>query len=185
MLKVLFLFISITLSITLAERESARIISEEFQKFDLYESMKYLANDPSFRENASDECLSTMIKYANNFQNYSTEIGLMVFNSGRDINDLGRFDDCNALDFTRYISLSVNGLPLGIYLGICGPKECTDKDYLPASEQLAKIAIAVSGMLPDAEAFKVDWTKDNFVFQDSLKRNAENTSVTPAFIVAI
>ena len=125
------------------------------------------------------------MKYANNFQSYAYEIGTMVAFSGRDINDLGRFGACNAEEHTRYISLAVHGLPIGIYFGVCGPKECTEEDYLPLSEQLATLAKAIQPLLPDGEALKVDWTADNFKFRDSKQRNAENTSVSVWFFIAV
>jgi hypothetical protein len=125
------------------------------------------------------------MKYANNFQSYAYEIGTMIAFSGRDLNDLGRFGSCKAEQHTRYISLAVNGLPIGIYFGICGPKECTEEDYLPLSAQLATLAKAIQPLLPDGEALQVDWTADNFQFKDSKERNAQNTSVSVWFFIAV
>lgn len=107
----------------------------------------------------------------------------MTLYTGRDLNDLGRFDDCNALDFTRYISLSIRGLPIGIFLGICGPVECTQEDYSLLSPRLAEFALSLQDSIPDIELFKVDWKPENFQFNDSRAKNAENTAITPGFIV--
>lgn len=182
MMKII-LIISIFFFIASTEKESHRILSEYFQNFSIQESMAYLVKDENFKANANSECLGTLMKYVNNFETYSTELGLMTFYSGRDLNDVGRFDDCRALDFTRYIVLSVSGLPIGVYLGICGPKECTEEDFNPLSIKLASLAKIIESSLPDAEALKVDWKADNFQFRDSAARNAENTSIILTFLV--
>lgn len=53
------------------------------------------------------------------------------------------------------------------------------------SSQLAALARQLQDVLPDAEAFNVDWTADNFQFRDSALRNSEATSISPVFIIAI
>lgn len=50
---------------------------------------------------------------------------------------------------------------------------------------MAQVAISISDLLPDAEAFNVDWSADNFRFYDSVKKNAKNTSISPGFIFTI
>ena len=65
-----------------------------------------------------ETCLSTIQKYANNFTDHAGVILEMVYNSGKDVNDLGKFAECSDSENTRYVVFSVNGLPLGIYLGI-------------------------------------------------------------------
>jgi hypothetical protein len=69
--------------------------------------------------------MGMLIELANHWGDYAGVLGAMVYNSGKDINDLGRFEDCNANNSTRYITFAAEGLPIGIYLGICGPLECT------------------------------------------------------------
>lgn len=60
----------------------------------------------------------------NHFGNYSGTLGSMLYYTGKDLNDLGRYEQCDALDETRYITFALTGLPLGVFLGICGPIEC-------------------------------------------------------------
>ena len=56
----------------------------------------------------------------------------MVYNTGRDINDMGHYDDCLAMntpdnpEVSRYIVFLVRDIiPIDIYLGVCGPYQCT------------------------------------------------------------
>ena len=39
---------------------------------------------------ASSECVNTLQKYSQNFTEYGGIIGQMVYNSGKDVNDLGK-----------------------------------------------------------------------------------------------
>ena len=131
-------------------------------------------------------CMGKLMELANHWGNYSGQIGMMVYNSGKDINDLGRYEDCNELDYARYISFSVNGLPVGVYLGICGPAECTSEDYSLVSPKLATIAndiIENAGI--DISLFDVTFEASNFVFVDSVKTNEENTRLGGLFWFAM
>jgi len=74
-------------------------------------------------------CVSKLMELANHFGDFGGEIGSMVYNSGRDLNDLGRYEACASNNFSRYISFSTRGLPIGVFLGICGPVECQQDDY--------------------------------------------------------
>jgi len=181
----LILFISVLLIASAQYAELETIIADTFESFSIKKMMEKIVADEKVTSQMNSECFDTLQMYVNNFQTYSTELALMTAYSGRDINDLGRFTDCNALDFTRYVSLSVSGLPIGIYLGICGPKECQEEDFEPLSAQLAVFAFAIVDQLPDAESFNVEWTADNFRFVDSLKANAKNTEISPGFIFAV
>lgn len=80
--------------------------------------MTRLAADEEFNLKIRPECSQAVQEYANNFEAHAMELGLMIAYSGRDLNDMGRYDSCNDLNFTRYISFGVRGLPIGIYLGI-------------------------------------------------------------------
>lgn len=160
-------------------------ISSIFQSFDLHKSMSDIVQDPELASQLNGECFNVLQEYANHFQNHTMEIAQMVLYSGRDLNDLGRYEACNELDFTRYISFGVSGLPIGIYLGICGPIECKQEDYQPLSKRLAEFAKSLEDVIPDVSMLEVDWTEDNFRFVDSKAHNAENTKITPGFIFTI
>jgi hypothetical protein len=54
----------------------------------------------------------------------------MYRNSGKDYNDLGRYNDCEKLDDFRYILASVNGVfPIPMALGLCVPAICSVQDF--------------------------------------------------------
>ena len=63
-------------------------------------------------------CFSRLQSIFNNFETNSGILLRMVYNSGSDVNDLGKFTACRDSEDTRYIVFSVNGLPMGIYLGL-------------------------------------------------------------------
>ena len=49
--------------------------------------------------------------------------------SGFEINNLGEFDSCNAIDESKFVVGFYSGLPLALTT-LCGPKVCTEQDYL-------------------------------------------------------
>lgn len=55
----------------------------------------------------------------------------MYRNSGKDYNDLGRFEDCsNTDDEFRYILATIPDVfPVPMSLGICVPSVCTVQDF--------------------------------------------------------
>ena len=160
-------------------------IGKLYQEFDYKDVVKNLISDESSTMKMNPEWVSVLQNYTNHFEQYADKIAYMVLYSGRDLNDLGRYINCNELEFTRYISLSVKGLPIGIYLGICGPKECKQEDYYPLKGQLVKAAKYVESFIPDVGMLKVDWTEDNFLFVDSKAKNSENTQITTGFIISV
>lgn len=162
-----------------------KTVVDLFENFEIKNVMNKVVQDPELGNKVSQECFETLQDYANNFQSYSYELAMMALYSGRDLNDLGRFQDCNGLDFTRYIAFSVTGLPIGVFLGICGPVECTQDDYQPLRTQLVRLAKAIEEQIPDVGMLKVDWTEDNFLFVDSNKRNSEQIRPSPGFIICI
>jgi hypothetical protein len=158
------------------------LIGKHYKDLDFKSLLVAVSKDEGFINQANSGCVETIMKYANDFETYSTELASMTLYSGRDLNDLGRFGSCNSLDFTRYIALSVTGLPVGIFFGICGPIECDEEDYLPLSQNLASTIKLVTDQIPAFAAYEIDWTEDNFRFKDSVTRNSENTSISPWFI---
>lgn len=181
----LILFISIILVCGIRAGELEDKVSELFTDFGMQKMMTKVLEIPGVESQINSECFDTLQKYVNNFQTYSYELAMMTLFSGRDLNDLGRFGSCNGLDFTRYIALTVRGLPIGVFIGICGPKECRQEDYAPLSNQLAIVAKQVQAALPDAEALQIELTADNFQFYDSHAKNAENTSISAGFIFTV
>ena len=54
---------------------------------------------------------------------------LMIYYSGRDVNDLGQFHECNDLKNARYRLVMIKTTLTNLALGICGPKSCSSKFY--------------------------------------------------------
>ena len=124
--------------------------------------------------NASQQCVDRLRDIANNFQSNAMLIAQMVYNSGKDVNDLGKFVACTESPTTRYVVFSVTGLPLGIYLGICGPIECTEDDYNTLRPYLSDIGNQVLEYLNiDQAFFKEGLTPERLGFYDSEVRNEE------------
>ena len=68
----------------------------------------------------------------------------------------------------------MSGLPIGVYLGICGPIECTEDDYNSMDAYLARLGNQILDDLDIQQAyFQQDLTEDNFNFYDSVKQNHE------------
>lgn len=55
---------------------------------------------------------------------------MIIRNSGKDYNDLGRFEDCTSMSDFRYILASVPSVfPIPISVGLCVPAKCTVQDF--------------------------------------------------------
>ena len=108
-------------------------------------------------------------------------------NTGKDINDLGRFSACITSDKTRYVLLSIEEVvPLGLYLGICGPLNCTAQTYsFLFSARLAELiqdTLDSSGI----EGFTgLNVTADNVRFYDSVQEDESLHDIKAGNIVAI
>ena len=177
--------ISILLLTTVFGYDVESISTTLLENLDAKKIVINMLNDENSKVSISSDWFDTLQEYINHYQIYADKIASMILFSGRDLNDLGRYINCNSLNYTRYISASVNGLPIGIYFGIWGPIECTQEDYYPLKKQLVATAKFISDSLPDVATLKVDWTEDNFSFVDSKAKNAENTKITAGFIVTV
>jgi len=135
---------------------------------------------------ASDTCINRLQTIVNQFEENSMLIARMVYNSGKDVNDLGRYFSCRDTDDTRYIVFSLNGLPVGIYLGICGPVECTDADYNSMKPYLLDVGNTVLKALDIKQAyFQQNLTMDRFNFFDSQKENNYVHTLKPGHYITI
>ena len=88
----------------------------------------------------NEACLNILKEIANGFENKTTIILSAAYNSGKDINDLGRYENWLDANNTRYVALSVSGFPVNLYLGVCGPAEWTEEDYNASRELIATLA---------------------------------------------
>ena len=181
----LILIISVVLFSSVCSYEFEAVSSALYEGFDVRKIVTELIHNNDTSVQISSEWFDTLSKYVNHYQDYTDKIASMILLSGRDLNDLGRYINCNSLNYTRYISAAVIGLPIGIYFGIWGPIECTQEDYYPLKGKLVAAANYISDMIPDVATLKVNWTEDNFLFVDSKAKNAENTEISIGFIVSV
>ena len=65
----------------------------------------------------------------NIFLNNTAELAQMYYYSGKDINDLGQFTECNRLPNAKYALFIVYTKLTTFLLGVCGPESCTPEDY--------------------------------------------------------
>ena len=62
----------------------------------------------------------------NYFLEYNQTLEVMYRNSGKDYNDLGRYDHCVSLPHYKYILATIpKALPISLNLGLCVPNNCT------------------------------------------------------------
>lgn len=85
------------------------------------------------------ECLNEL---ANLATSNPVLLGKMVYYSGRDVNDLGQFHECNDLPGARYQLLMFRYDVAFLVMGICGPSKCESKDY----EENIKVFIQTHGL---------------------------------------
>jgi hypothetical protein len=122
----------------------------------------------------------------NNFTSNTNVIAAMVINTGKGINDLGLFFSCRDNPLTRYVVFSVNGLPAGIFLGICGPVECKEEDYNLINPYIATFANQIVKALDIKQAFfEKELTEDNFHFYDSQKQNEKVQTMGAGHYIAL
>ena len=72
------------------------------------------------------ECGTSLITFATN-PDYA-----MLYNSGKSLNDLGFYDECNNDPRTKYVLVTGSLASLSAFkakLGFCGPKECSIENY--------------------------------------------------------
>jgi peptidoglycan/LPS O-acetylase OafA/YrhL len=73
-----------------------------------------------------EDCINSLKEMTKG--NYENTL-LMVYYSGNDINDLGKYEDCESLPNTKYVLGIINLVRINIVLGICGPSACDAQDY--------------------------------------------------------
>lgn len=104
----------------------------------------------------------------------------IIRNSGKDYNDLGRYEDCYMTKGYRYILATVpHAFPIPMSLGVCVPSACTVQDFNNFKSYLVQ---AVNGLIPElfagVKGFDTQHTQlttDDLLFEDSYKRNQEVT----------
>ena len=70
----------------------------------------------------STDCLSAIKELS---YDSSSNLAKMIYYSGRDINDIGKYHECNNLDDSRYYLMMFKLNVFNMILGLCVPKSCT------------------------------------------------------------
>ena len=84
----------------------------------------------------------------NYFSENNATLEEILRNSGKDYNDLGRYEDCTyEVPGFHYILVTVpRGLPIPVSMGLCVPQVCTIADF---NEFKPYMISAVNGLLPE------------------------------------
>ena len=83
------------------------------------------------------DCFTMLEQMTNYFISNSDSILKMYRNSGKDYNDFGRMDDCEAIDGFNYLLMTFSTdekLPIPFNMGLCVPTICKEADlneFLP------------------------------------------------------
>lgn len=70
--------------------------------------------------------------------NRPSDFGMLVYYSGRDLNDYGQYYECTKLDYARYVIVTFQIGIVNVAFGICGPKSCDTNDYKENLSELIK-----------------------------------------------
>lgn len=115
----------------------------------------------------------------NYFLSNNETIEQIFRNSGKDYNDLGRYEDCLNTTGFRYILATVaHALPIPMSVGLCVPLVCTVQDFNNFKGYLVS---AVNALIPDLFAgvkgfdLSMQLTNKDLQFEESFKKNAEVT----------
>jgi len=144
----------------------------ELSKQNLLKNEAFLQINP---QNVSKQCSEKFYHAVNRFLN-DPAISTLFQYSGKGVNDLGDFQACIKSEANRYVTLSVLRLPMKIFLGICGPAECTQRDYNEYSPAVAKILNeTIQKVVPKDSAFKPDIRAEDVIFTDVINTQTEKT----------
>ena len=92
---------------------------------------QYATAEPSsqhqlLQQSNSGSCINVLQNLTNYFLSNNETIEQIFRNSGKDYNDLGRYEDCLNTTGFRYILATVaHALPIPMSVGLCVPLVCT------------------------------------------------------------
>ncbi len=136
-------------------------------------------------QNISGSCLGKF-KYMVNHPVTDPAIIAFFSGSGKGLNELGDYMECTGNPETRYILLTISGLPMAICLGICGPAECRKEDYDALRQDVASLLNdTISKIIPKDSTFKVNIRRDNVVFNDVAKTTKEGTAIGLGLVLTL
>jgi len=137
------------------------------------------------RNDDHKECMEALEDTLNHFWTKSTLADIFL-NSGKWVNQIGNYEECNKSNNTRYILMTLTDLPVVVSLGICAPKKCTVKDFDTTKELLAKtLNDLFKSIMPEDLDVTLKVTNESVIFVDPRANLEDYTKVTPKAIVAI
>ncbi len=140
---------------------------------------------PSSPRNISGSCWGKF-KYMINHPVTDPALRAFFSNSGKGINELGDYMECTDNPETRYMMLTIGGLPMAICLGICGPAECHKEDYDSLRQDIASlINETISKMMPKDSGFKINIRKENVAFSDVEQTTKEGAATGMGLVVTL
>ena len=115
-------------------------------------------------QEAKSECTEALSSILTQFKTNPAALNLLL-KSGKGINDLGDFVGCVNSEYNRYVLLRIDGLPISIQLGICGPINCTTKDYDTLKPQIANLTTEFTKSM--GSGINMNISEENINFLDS------------------
>lgn len=121
---------SIMISTTEA-RGSQLTLHDPRLKLGFKEALNQYHNDLLLTSGTSDtSCIRLLQNVTNYFLDNNETVSRIFRNSGKDYNDLGRYEDCLNLTNYNYILATVpKAFPIPMSLGICVPSVCKVQDF--------------------------------------------------------
>lgn len=115
------------------------------------------------------------------FSENNETIEYIFRNSGKDYNDLGRYEDChNNTDFHYILATIPLAFPIPMSVGLCVPKLCTVTDFDDFKSHLIpmlnKLIPEVFEGIKGFDHLSLRLTDSDLQFVKSMERNAEETS---------
>eukprot|EP01022_Parablepharisma_sp_SALTPOND_P028904 TRINITY_DN71_c0_g1_i1.p1 TRINITY_DN71_c0_g1~~TRINITY_DN71_c0_g1_i1.p1 ORF type:complete len:723 (+),score=40.19 TRINITY_DN71_c0_g1_i1:100-2169(+) len=132
----------------------------------------------------TSECTKKAVHMFNRFMTDDSMFATLLY-TGKGLNDLGDYKRCNESPQNRYIFLQVNGLIAPLALGICGPIECSEKDYYSLKEPLSRMLNKVVNENNNTSSLNHKFVQEEIDFVDPIKRENSESLITPISVLGL
>ena len=125
--------------------------------------------------NLTTKCSNRILHLLNHILQDSTLTNLVLY-SGKNINQLGDYKTCRKDKHSEYIVFSLQGLSmdLSVNIGLCGPGDCSLRDYNELKPILTSPIQELINQLAQGSGFNITVNEDNLLFVDPVNSNMEN-----------
>ena len=139
---------------------------------------QYAAENTPLHTDEGTSCLHLLQNLTNYFLENNRTVERILRNSGKDYNDLGRYEDCYSTDGFRYILATVpRAFPIPMSVGLCVPDACTVQDF---NNFKGYMVDAINSLIPELfegvkgfDHLSTQISAADMRFEDSYKRNEE------------